>query len=334
MERNKDKTKIKLIILGIVLLVLCLLSMRYGSARLSSKEFLSGLSDTRKLTPFGVIIYSIRLPRTLGAVISGASLAISGTILQSITNNKMASPGLVGVSSGAGFAVILSLTLFPMLSRFIPVFSFAGAFLATLFIVTLSKKLGFSRSTVVLAGLALSALLSSGISFMSLLDSDVLVSYNAFSIGSLSGIKPEQLVFPFIMTVLSFITSLIKSSEIDILSLGDDVAASLGIKTASVRTMCMLVSSVSAASAVSFAGLVGFVGLMAGHIAKKLLCRADMRAVLPASALTGAILVTASDLIGRALFAPSEIPVGIILSLIGSPFFIVLLLCSGGESDA
>lgn len=333
MSKVKTKTSATLIIPGIVLFVLCLLSLRYGSAKLSLKEFFAALGDIKGETPFGVIIYSARLPRLLSGLLAGAGLAVSGTLLQGITDNKMASPNLIGVSSGAGFAVILSLTAFPYLYYFVPLFAFAGAFLATLFIITLSGKIGMTKGTVVLVGLAFSSILSAGISFISLVDSDVLVSYNAFSIGSLSGVSADELVLPFVMILTVFIVSLAISERIDLLSLGDLSAASLGVNVRRTRMFGMLLASASASSAVSFAGLLGFVGLMAPHIARRLV-KENMRTLLPASALVGAILVVGADFFGRVAFAPGEMPVGIFMALIGAPFFLCLLLFKGGKDNA
>lgn len=315
--------------LGIVLFALCLLSLRYGSAYMTGKEFVNALFDVKRKTPYGIILYSVRLPRTLAGVVSGASLAVSGALLQRITNNKMASPGLIGVNSGAGFAVIISLYFFPKLFSYIPLFAFVGAFLSTLFIVALSKKAGFTKGAVVLTGLALNAVLSSGISFFSMLDSDILVSYNAFSVGSLASVKMSNLFLPCIMSALSFAFAIFLSEKIDMLLLGDDVAKSIGVGCERVRLLAMLASSVLGGSAVSFAGLLGFVGLMAPHIASRFV-RANTRPLLVLSALVGSILVLLADLLGRVLFSPGEMPVGILMSLIGAPFFIILLLFSKG----
>lgn len=333
MKATDRKTTITLTILGIVLLVLCLLSLRLGSAKLSWSEFLAAICDTKKETPLGVILYSVRLPRVFSGIVSGVGLSLSGAILQCVTGNKMASPNLIGVSSGAGFGVILSLLVMPKLFALVPLFAFVGAFLSTLFIVTISRKIGMTRGTVVLVGLAFSAILSAGISFISLIDTDVLVSYNAFSIGSLSGVNFDELVLPFVMTVIVFIISMVLSGKMDLLCLGDSVATGLGLNVSRVRMIAILLASASAASAVSFAGLLGFVGLMSPHIARAFI-KDNMKYLLPASALIGSVLVVGADLIGRAAFAPGEMPVGIFMALLGAPFFLCLLLFKGGKGNA
>ena len=320
----------KIMTVGAVLFVLCLLSLALGSARLEFSEFVDGLFHRRGSA--AVIIYNIRLPRMLGGVVSGAGLALSGLLLQSITDNKMASPNLIGVSSGAGFAVILALSLSALPAAALPFAAFAGAFLATLVIVSISGKLGMGKGSVVLVGLAFSSVLSAGISFLSLLDNDVLADYNSFSIGSLSGVEGEDILVPAVIVLVSCVLARLYSGRINLLNLGDDAAGALGINVRNTRIICMLLASASAASAVSFAGLLGFVGLMSPHIAR-VFWGADIRKLLLPTVLVGSSLVVASDLAGRLIVAPSELPVGIIMSLVGAPFFLGLLLW-GGQKNA
>lgn len=329
---TKNRSGIKFVLCGAVLLVLCLLSLRFGSVRLDGKEFWRAVCDFKMITANGIILYSLRLPRALACIVCGTGLSVSGAVLQKVTGNKMASPGLIGTSSGAGFMVILSLSVFPMLYKFVPLFAFAGAFLSTVVIVSISYIAGLSRNALVLAGLSFSAVLSSFISLLSLIDSEALVSYNAFSIGSVADVKPGALIFPSAMVALSLALCMVLNKKIDMITLGDDVAKSLGENVRCTRILCLVICSLSAAAAVSFAGLVGFVGLMSSHIAKRFV---DSRAKvhIPFSALVGACLMLASDLISRVVFAPSDLPVGIVMSLVGAPFFLCLLLFSKREAD-
>jgi len=333
MDKSRVKRVKNTILCGIVLLVLCLLSIFFGSAKMTLPEFFASLCDIKAETPFGIIIYSIRLPRILGSIVCGMGLGMSGALLQRITGNRMASPGLIGVNSGAGFAVILSLIFVPSLYYLVPLFAFAGAFLSTLLIAALSRKIGLTRSTLILVGLAFSSILSAGISLMSLLDTDVLVSYNAFSVGSVKGVKTDELVLPSVIVIAVFVLSVVFAQKFDLLALGDGTAKSLGVNSERVRIFAMLLASASASCAVSFAGLLGFVGLMAPHIARYI-AGERMKNLIPASALAGACLVTAADLAGRTLFSPSEVPAGILMALIGAPFFLCLLLFKGGKKDA
>lgn len=326
--KNKN-SRIGIAVIGAVLFVLCLLSLRFGSTYIGWRDFFAALFSREGSA--AVILYGIRLPRLCGGLVAGVGLAVSGLLLQSITDNKMASPNLVGVSSGAGFAVILTLSVAAVPTVFLPFAAFVGAFFATLVIVSISSRLGMGKGTVVLVGLAFGSVLSAGISLLSLLDSDVLADYNAFSIGSLSGIELSDIAIPALLVALSFAAVRVLAYRINLLSLGDTAAGALGVNVKRLRALCMLLASASAAAAVSFAGLLGFVGLMAPHIARAFF-GADTRRLVTPTAMLGALLVTASDLLGRLLFAPSELPVGIIMSLLGAPFFLGLLLWGGRKN--
>ncbi len=329
---TKNRGMKKYMLCGVVLFALCLLSLRLGSVELGRQEFWRAVCDYKMTTPNGTILYSLRFPRTLACVLCGMGLSASGAVLQMVTGNKMASPALIGTSSGAGFAVIFTLSLFPMLYKYVSLFAFLGAFLATALIIAISRLAGLSKNALVLAGLSFSAILSSLISFISLLDSEALVSYNAFSIGSVSGVKINRLTLPAIMIVASLTLCMIFNKKIDILTLGDDTAASLGVNVKVLRIICLVLSSMSAAAAVSFAGLVGFAGLMSPHIARRL-AEGRAKVLVPFSSLIGACLVLAADLASRMIFAPSDLPVGLVLSLAGAPFLLCLLFLSGKGAD-
>lgn len=313
---------------GVALLLLLILSallaLRLGSAEMSWQAFFGGLFGRAGYRTEAVILYHLRLPRILGAVLAGIGLSVSGVLLQSITGNDLAGPNIIGVNAGAGFAAILTLYFAPSLALLLPVGAFAGAFLTTLLIVAIAQRIDSSRATVILAGVAVTALLNAGISLISLLDPDVLASYNHFSIGGLSGILPRELPVPAVIILACLLLALIFAKRIDVLSLGDGVAASLGVRVRPLRIFCLILASASAAAVVSYAGLLGFVGLVVPHMARRL-TRGGIRQQLTAAALLGGILVILADLLGRVLFAPSELPVGIVMALLGAPFFFYLL---------
>ncbi len=305
--------------------------MRLGSVFIDSKSFFSALFMKEGFETQSVILYSLRLPRIVAGIVAGAGLGVSGVLLQCVTGNKMASPGLIGVNSGAGFAVILALTVgIPYV--LLPFVSFFGAFLATLAIIAIAGRMGMTKNTVVLSGIAFSAILSAGISLLSLLDSDVLVSYNAFSVGSLAGAEIKNLILPAILVNLAVAVAEIFASKLNILTLGTPIASSLGVNVKLMRIISMLLASVAAGAAVSAVGLLGFVGLMSPHIARALV-GPDARRLIPFTALVGADLVLAADLCGRVIFAPGEMPVGVLMALLGAPFFLAILL-KGGQRDA
>lgn len=311
------------ICLAVLLGFICLAALRYGSADMNTKEFFSALFKLSGHETDSVILFSVRLPRIAAGILAGTGLSVSGVLLQSVTGNALASPNIIGVNAGAGFFVALFLTLFPALYYALPLAAFAGALLATIIIIAVSGSMGAAKSTVILAGIALTTLLNAGISFLNLLDTDVLSSYNSFSVGGLAGVEPEGLILPAIIIAIGLGPSLVFSQRIDLLCLGDN-AAGLGINTKALRFICILCASACAAAAVSFAGLLGFVGLVVPHISRRL-AGSKTKSQLISSCFIGSATVVLADLFGRIIAAPSEIPVGIMMAFVGAPFFLILL---------
>lgn len=306
-----------------VLIACAAASLLLGSARLSPAEVFAGLFSGEGAG--FAIVRAVRLPRLLAALLSGWGLSVSGVLLQSVTRNDLASPNIIGVNSGAGFAVILMLAFFPGATALAAPAAFLGALLATLLIISVSSRLGGGKATVILGGMALTALLNAGISAVSLVDTDVVSVYNYFSIGGLAGIAAKRLILPFAFILISYIAALSLAPRINTLCLGDGVSASLGINVRAVRALSLVLASASAAAAVSFAGLLGFVGLIVPHIARRSVGENTVRELL-AAPLIGGALVAAADTFGRIILAPTELPVGICLAAIGAPFFLILLM--------
>ncbi len=312
-------------ILGGVLLFVMYLALRLGSSAMDSASFFRGLFRMEGAETQSTILYALRLPRLLAGLLAGIGLSVSGVLLQSVTNNALASPNIIGVNAGAGFCVMLCLTFYPAHVFALPPAAFLGAFTTTLLIIGLSEKAGSSKNTIILAGIACTALFQAGISFLSVLDPDALVSYTAFSIGGFSGVTMKKLYLPAIFILLSLSLSLFFSGKINVLCLGDSIAASLGVRVRLLRILCLVLASASAAAVVSYAGLLGFVGLIVPHIVRRLTGGSIGRQLVFAP-LLGGILVLSADIVSRILFAPTEIPVGILTALTGAPFFLVLLL--------
>lgn len=274
-----------------------------------------------------IILNSIRLPRTLAAVLAGAALASAGTVLQCVTANDLCAPNIIGINSGAGFAVILTLCFAPSMWRLLPLAAFVGAMGATALIMGIafygeSKTKG---TTIVLAGVAVSSLLGAGISFLSLQYPDVLTSYTAFSVGGFAGVKLSELVIPLVIVLYAMMLCQFIAPKLNLLCLGDEMASSLGVRVKAVRIVALISASALCAAAVSFAGLLGFVGLIVPHIIRRIAGN-DMRFNITLSALGGAVLAVTADTVGRIAFAPSELPAGIIMALVGAPFFLYLLI--------
>ena len=307
----------------LILLPLLMLTMAaglcFGSAPLSLSELVSGAGVSR------TILLGIRLPRVLAGLLAGIGLSAAGVLLQTVTSNDLASPNIIGINSGAGLAVILLLTLAPKAGAWLPMGAFCGAFGAALVILAAGSRLGSSRSGILLIGIAITTLFNAAISFLSLLDEGILAQYNHFTVGSLRGIHLGDLLVPGLIIFLGFSGALALSGRLSVLSLGDAAASALGIRVKTLRIASMACAAACAAAVVSFAGLLGFVGLVVPHIAVALVGQRPAR-LLPVAALSGGILVILADLLGRTLFAPSELPVGILMSLIGAPYFLILLI--------
>ena len=313
-------------ILAVLTLAAALLGLRWGSAALSFADVWAGLLRLDPASPAAQILWVVRLPRVAACFLAGIGLALSGVLLQTATGNPLAGPNVIGVNAGAGFAMVLGLCFAPMAFRLLPLMAFVGAFACTGLILLVAKHAGGAPVTVVLAGVAVTALLSAGISLLKLLFPDMSLAYNYFSVGGVSGVGFDALWVPGIIILVVLIAGSLLSARLNTLCLGDSIARSLGVRVGLLRTLALVLASASAAAAVSFAGLLGFVGLMVPHIARKLTAGTDVRKLLPVSALLGATLVILADLLGRVLFAPSEVPAGIITAFIGVPFFFVLLL--------
>ena len=312
--------------LTLLTLLAAFLGLRWGSAGLSGAEVISGLLRRDPASSEARILWVVRLPRVAACLLAGAGLAVSGLLLQTATNNPLAGPNIIGVNAGAGFAIVLGMCLAPMAYRLLPVMAFVGAFGCTMVIVLVANRAGGSRVTIVLAGVAVSTLLNAGISLLKLLYPDLSVAYNSFSVGGVSGVTFSDLAAPGGIILAVLLLSMALAGRMDLLCLGDPIARTLGVRVKALRTVVLMLASAAAGAAVSFGGLLGFVGLMVPHMARKLTGDSATRKLLPVSMLLGGALVTLADLLGRVLFAPSEVPAGIITAFIGAPFFFILLL--------
>lgn len=330
MERRKAYNRIYFCVIAFLLVALSVLGLLFGSVNISLSKLAEVILGRDTTSATYAILYSVRLPRVLASLLTGAGLGTAGVVLQSVLNNSLASSNTIGVNSGAGFFVMLSILLFPQNLAAKSLMAFIGAFATSAFILCLAYFAERSRVTIILAGVTISGFLVAAMNAMKIIDDDLVVNTLHFSIGSLSGVTMKNLLYPSIGIVTAITLALIFSKALNILTLGDGTAHSLGLNVNLYRIFFILISSALAGFVVCFSGLIGFVGLIIPHICRYFF-RQDARLLLPASMLTGAVFVLAADLIGRVLFAPYEIPVGIILSLSGAPFFLYLLLRRGGK---
>lgn len=319
--KSSDNKKIAAFFAVLVLLFVTfsVLSVLLGSSSVNILSLFKGGNEKAYR-----IIMHIRLPRTVAAVLSGCALAVSGVLIQAVLNNPMASPSIIGVNSGAGLAAVLLITAFPTLVSYIPIAAFLGALGACLIIYLFSLKSGADKITITLIGIAVGSILSAGINLAKTLFPDSVFDADLFLIGGLSGITVNKLISPAILIFCALIISQVLSRAVDIITLGDETALTLGVNVKVLKFFLLVIASVLAGSAVSFVGVIGFVGLLVPHIARRFIGTRH-KLLIPASALMGSCLVLICDLFGRCIAAPYEVSVGIILSFLGGPFFIALI---------
>lgn len=327
---NKISPDKHILIALIVLIIIMVLSICIGSVRIFLSEILEVFMGDKQSAAARIILY-VRLPRAIGCIAAGAGLASAGVIIQSVLNNPLAGPNIIGVNAGAGFFAILCYVLFPSRYLMIPIGAFLGALLTVFVVYSIAKKTGASKTTIVLAGVAVNSILNAGTDMIHTFIPDALIAGNSFRVGGLDNVETAILWPATILIALALIAAFLMKNELDILVLGEDIALSLGLNTKLYRFLFLTVAALLAGASVSFAGLLGFVGLIIPHITR-FLVGSEAKYLLPLSAIMGASFLTACDIIARTLFRPFEIPVGIMLSFLGGPFFIYLLLKKKGVS--
>ena len=284
------------------------------------------------LTP--VIFRYVRLPRTLGCLLAGAALAVSGAVIQGVLSNKLASPSIIGVNAGAGLAVTLCCAFGCLSGWAIAGSAFLGAMISVLLIVFTAEKAGASRTTVILGGVAVNAFLNALSEALSTLIPEVGMLAGDFRVGGFGSVSHVRLIPAGVLICLALLAVFSLHNELDVLSLGEETAQSLGMSVKKIRTVLLVLSAMLAGAAVSFAGLLGFVGLIVPHAVRRL-ASCESRYLLPLCAMGGAAFVALCDTAARVVFAPFELPVGILLSVLGGPFFLGLLLKrKGGRTHA
>ena len=318
------KSRILLISSIIFLLLSAFLSLVSGAVSIP----LSDLFDAALAGPesvAGYVFWYSRLPRTVACIAAGFALSISGAVIQSVLANSLAAPGIIGVNSGAGFAVTLATALGAVSGWMISASAFLGAMVTSLAIMVISRKTRASRTSVLLAGVSLNYILGAFSDAVLSLVPQASMTSGDFWIGGFSSISHVRLYPAAIIIALSALAVFTLSNELEVLSLGDDEARTLGLDASVMRVVFLLLASALAGAAVSFAGLLGFVGLLVPNGIRRIL-RGDNRLLLPLSGIGGAVLVTLCDIVSRMMFRPYELPVGIMLSLIGGPVFLILVL--------
>lgn len=321
---NKLFKKVNLMIVSLfILLAVVLLSIGVGSVKFSFSELMATLihrPDHIKTS----ILFDLRLPRTIVALFVGANLAVSGALLQSVMRNPLADPGLTGISTGASFVAILLMLVFPQYYHLLPFGAFLGGALACIMVFMLAWKQGIKPIRIILAGVAVNAILGGGTSLLSILHSDKIQGVLMWVNGSMVGKSWHHVSMLVPYSLIGLMLSLTCISSANLLQLGDDAATNLGVNVNRTRIYLSGVAVFLAGISVSVVGIIGFVGLIVPHIAR-LLIGSNYKFMLPFSMILGGIVMVFADLVARTIAAPVELPVGIIMAVVGGPFFLYLL---------
>lgn len=309
-----------------LLALLMLLSVMAGAHFYSLRQVADTFFHADPARAVDTIIRTSRLPRTFLAMGVGAFLAVAGGLMQALTRNPVASPGLFGVNAGAALAIVLAGSLFALSEPWqMLLLAFAGA-CASSSLVWFVSKTGNGRHNplrLVLAGVAITAMCNAFTQTILVIDQETLDAMLFWLAGSLAGNDLSH-IYPMLLSgSLLIVVACLFAGQMNVLSAGDEIAISLGQNVVRVRLLASLLVVGLAGNAVALAGSIGFVGLMVPHIARQLFGR-DLRLMLPACALLGAVLLLAADIIARVIILPQEVPVGVMTALMGAPFFIVL----------
>ena len=290
------------------------------------RAFLLGGDIPEWFTQRQFVVWNIRLPRVFVAVLVGMSLAVSGAIFQAVTRNELASPFILGVSSGAGFAVLLTLVVFSSLSPLLPLVAALGGTIAFLLVYVIAWKNGTSPVRLVLAGVIVNMVFQSlqrGLFFFAD-DLGTVQSAIAWITGSLTGVGWEQFRIALVPTLVAVVFALAAARQLNVLLLGEQTASSLGMQVERIRFLLSGVAILAASAAIAVAGVVGFFGLVIPHVVR-LVVGGDYRRLLLGCVFLGPALMVVADVGARLALSPVQIPVGVVTGLIGGPYFLYLM---------
>lgn len=330
--KSLSKNKIVWIYLISIALLMAsiLLGILLGATELSFSDMVGVIANGDTDSPESRILIYVRLPRVLACLVCGAALAVSGAVIQCVLANRLASPSIIGVNSGAGLAVTLCSAYGIVGGWRLSVAAFIGAFFAVMLVSLGARKWGASNGTVILMGVALNAFLGAISDTVITFFPDVAVMSSDFKIGDFSAVTYAKTIPAAVIVLVSVAILMTLSNELDVLTLGDENAKGLGLNANVARMIFLLLSALLAGAAVSVCGLLSFVGLVVPHAVRRI-ASSDSKHLLPLCFLLGAGFVTLCDTLARVLFAPYELPVGIIMAFLGAPFFIFILVKGKGE---
>lgn len=315
---------------GIALcLLIAMTSLCLGNVHFTPMQLVSLFQGQGDKVSRSILLYA-RLPRTLGALAAGAALAVSGAVLQNVLANRLASPGIIGVNAGAGLGVTLCCAAGALSGFAVSCAAFGGSLITVLLIFMFSRRTGASKTTVILGGVALNSILNAVCESVTVLDTDVAMLSIDFRVGGFSAVSYTRLLPAVALILLALAVLFTLCNELDVVTLGDDTARGIGLAVGKYRMVFLILSALLAGAAVSFAGLLGFIGLIVPHFVRRFTGNESGR-LLPLCAVSGAGFLALCDMVSRLMFAPYELPVGILMSVIGGPVFLYMLVHHKGE---
>lgn len=317
-----NKRKYAFPILMVIFLASILISIRIGSVDVSYQDIWRAI--TTESGGISGIIRNIRIPRVCMAVLIGANLAVSGVLLQGVMGNPMADPGITGISAGASVVVMIVMLYIPQAIASMPLFGFIGGMSACILIYSLAWKKGLSPMRIVLAGVAVNSMLGGVSGMLQILNSEDLTGVLNWLNGELGKKSWEQVKYITIYSVIGLFVTFFLYKYLDVLTLGDKNTRSLGYNPNVLRIIISAVAVLLAAISTAYVGIIGFIGLVVPHISR-MLVGSEHKKLLPFSALLGSSMLLMADTVGRTIISPYEVPVGIITTVFGGPFFLYLL---------
>jgi len=317
-----------LVVLALLLAITIAIAINIGALPLSIIKLLNGEASESETA----IFFAVRFPRILLAIIVGAALAVSGAAMQGLFRNPLADPGLIGISSGAALAVAAVIVLAGPIAGLLGLYSlsiaaFLGGMMTCLLIFQLAKlSSSFSITYMLLAGIAISAIAAAGTGFLTYLSDDQqLRALTFWTMGSLGGALWPAVIVVFSIALPAMLLLVVVAKQLNLLLLGEHEAHYLGVRVNRLKYIVIICAACCVGVSVAVSGIIGFVGLVVPHVVR-LSIGPDHRVLMPASALLGAILLLVADSLARTIVSPAEMPVGVITSMIGGPFFLWLLI--------
>jgi iron complex transport system permease protein len=330
---NRRYLALAVVSLAALVVLLIGVSVSVGALNISLSTIMAAVLSSAESPNLPVhvstVIFDLRLPRAILAVLVGATLAICGAVMQGMFRNPLADPGIIGVSSGAAVGAIIAIVFFPNAEELglVPIFAFIAGLATTLIVYRVARHAaGTSVTLLLLSGIAIAALASAIIGFASYFAADTaLRSLSLWQMGSLAGADAQSITLMTIGLIIILARFMSHARALDALSLGESEARYLGIKVERLKLELIVLCAMGVGLAVSVSGIIGFIGLVVPHMVR-MLSGPSHRSLLPLSALTGAALMLISDVQARIWLSPAELPVGLVTALVGAPFFVFLII--------